>query len=166
MGSVRLGLQPDQIGLALGLAQVFGFFLAYPSGWLADRFGRKIVIVPSTVLSALALAAFALAPSYGWFLGAALVWALSVGLSSSAPAAYVVDLAPSGSAASLLGSYRMIADFGYVIGPVLLGFVGDVYGSDSALVGTGALLLASTVLFALFAPETHRPDRPPAPRAR
>src|SRR5207244_6216208 len=40
----RLHLTPDQIGLGLSLVSLFGLLLAYPSGVLVDRFGRKAVI--------------------------------------------------------------------------------------------------------------------------
>ncbi len=73
LGRARLGLAPDQIGLGLGLISVVGLALAYPSGVLVDRFGRKVVIVPATVLTGLALLLFAAAPSYLWFIGACAV---------------------------------------------------------------------------------------------
>ena len=51
MLSDRLGLAPDQIGLGLSLVSLGGLLLAYPSGVLVDRFGRKAVIVPATIAS-------------------------------------------------------------------------------------------------------------------
>jgi MFS transporter, DHA1 family, multidrug resistance protein len=50
----RLGLAPDQVGLGLSLVSLGGLLLAYPSGVLVDRFGRKTVIVPATMLAGLA----------------------------------------------------------------------------------------------------------------
>jgi predicted MFS family arabinose efflux permease len=47
----RLALDPDRIGFGLALASVVGLALAYPAGVLVDRYGRKIIIVPATVLS-------------------------------------------------------------------------------------------------------------------
>src|SRR6185503_8141277 len=44
----RLDLSTDQIGLGLALISVMAVILSYPSGALADRFGRKLVIVPPT----------------------------------------------------------------------------------------------------------------------
>ena len=46
----RLDLSTDQIGLGLALISVMAIVLSYPSGALADRFGRKLVIVPATIL--------------------------------------------------------------------------------------------------------------------
>ena len=123
---------------------------------LVDRFGRKVVIVPATFLTGLALVLFALAPSYGWFIGACAVWSIASGISSDAPGAYAADVAPPGMNAAAMSTYRMLADFGYVIGPLLLGFVADTAGANVALAGTATGLMIVAVLFARRAPETYR----------
>ena len=61
-------LSKPQLGLISSL-----FFLAYaamqlPTGWLADRFGRKLLLVPGYLLFGVTTALSALAPSYGIFL--------------------------------------------------------------------------------------------------
>src|SRR3546814_21151336 len=48
IGAVRLGLSVAQIGAGLAAGSLIGLLAAYPAGMLADRFGRKAVIVPST----------------------------------------------------------------------------------------------------------------------
>ena len=52
--------------------------------------------------------------------------------------------------------YRMLADLGYVAGPIALGLAADLFGPDPALAGTAVLLVAVAVLFARLAPEAHR----------
>ncbi len=54
----RLALATDRIGVGLALASVVGLAFAYPAGVLVDRYGRKIVIVPSTILAGLSLVIF------------------------------------------------------------------------------------------------------------
>jgi MFS family permease len=152
----RLGLGADRIGVGLALASVVGLLLAYPSGSLVDRHGRKPIIVPATVLSGLSLGLFLGAPSYAWFLAACLVWSLAMGMSGAAPAAYAADVAPAGMNAAAMSAYRMLGDLGYVLGPVALGLATDLAGADAALGGTALCLVAVGVLFARLAPETHR----------
>lgn len=159
LGQERLGLSADQIGLGLGLISVVGLGLAYPSGVLVDRFGRKAVIVPSTLLSGLSFVLFLLAPSYPWFLAGCLGWSVAVGISGAAPGAYAADMAPPGMNAAAMSTYRMLADVGYVVGPLILGLVADALGVDTALAGTAALLTTTALLFARFAPETYRRER-------
>jgi len=155
----RLALDPDRIGFGLALASVVGLALAYPAGVLVDRYGRKIVIVPSTIMSGLALAIFLLAPTYAWFLVACAVWSIAMGISGAAPAAYAADAAPAGMNAAALSTYRMLADLGYVVGPIALGLGADLAGTDAALGATALLLVLAALLFARLAPETYRMGR-------
>lgn len=164
LGRSRLGLAPDQIGLGLGLISVVGLALAYPSGALVDRFGRKPLIVPATLLTGVAMLLFAAAPSYLWFIGACAVWSVASGIGSNAPSAYAADNVPPGMNAAAMSAYRMLGDLGYVVGPLLLGFVADAAGANAALGGTAVMLTIIAALFARFAPETYRATRPlPAP---
>jgi MFS family permease len=152
----RLSLDPDRIGFGLALASVVGLALAYPAGVLVDRHGRKIIIAPATVLSGVSLVLFLLAPTYGWFLAACAAWSIAMGISGAAPAAYAADTAPAGMNAAALSTYRMLADLGYVVGPIALGLAADLAGLDATLAGTALLLVSVAALFARFAPETHR----------
>lgn len=156
-----IGLAPDQIGLGIGMISIVGLLLVYPSGALVDRFGRKAVIVPSTLLSAAALVGFALAETFPQFMLASTFWAASSGIAGAAPAAYAADVAPRGMIANAMGLYRSLADSGYVLGPLILGGISDIAGYDAALGVTAALLLATGTTFALRAQETVR--REPAP---
>jgi MFS family permease len=150
----RLGLASDQIGLGLSMVSLGGLLLAYPSGVLVDRLGRKTVIAPATLVSALAAGLFALAPSYAWYLIACAVWSISLGISSAAPAAYAADTAPPGMNAAVMSTYRMLSDAGYVLGPLILGIVSDAAGAPAALTVAAVLLAISAVLFGRLAPET------------
>jgi DHA1 family multidrug resistance protein-like MFS transporter len=159
MVTERLQLAPDQIGLGLSLVSLGGLLLAYPSGVLVDRFGRKSVIVPATAMAGAAAVLFAIAPDYAWFLGACAVWSLALGITSDAPGTYAADTAPPGMNAAVMSTYRMLSDAGYVLGPLALGVIAGTAGAPLALAVASALLLVSAGLFARFAPETYRAVR-------
>jgi len=155
-----LGLSASQIGLGLGAISLVGLGLAFPSGVLVDRYGRKTVIVPSTLVSGLSMFMFAVMPSFTWFLLACVAWAISIGISGPAPAAYAADMAPVGMNASAMGLYRMLADTGYILGPLMLGFAADIASPESALIATGVMVILSGILFAVLAPESQHGDSP------
>ena len=156
LGSVRLGLSVAEIGGALALGSVIGLAVAYPAGMLVDRFDREAVIVPATLLAGFSLLVFCFAPSCPWFTAACVLWGAAMSVGGSAPAAYAADLAPPGMNASAMSTYRMMSDFGCVVGPIVLGLVVDGYGSIAALVTAAALTILVGLAFRLFAPETHR----------
>jgi MFS family permease len=153
----RLALSTDRIGVGLALASLVGLALAYPAGVLADRYGRKTVIVPATIVAGLSLVLFIAAPSYAWFLAACATWSVAAGLSGAAPATYAADVAPPGMNAAAMSTYRMLSDLGYVAGPLALGLATDLFGAEATLAVTAALLVAVALVFARLAPETLRP---------
>ena len=156
LGRDRLALSADRLGFGLAVASIVGLVLVYPSGVLVDRYGRKSVIVPATLLSGASMAIFIFAPSYAWFLVGCVAWSVASGIASAAPAAYAADVAPPGMNAAALSTYRMLSDLGYVVGPIALGVISDVFGVNAALAGTALCLVAVALAFARFAPETRR----------
>lgn len=156
----RLALSTDRIGFGLAVASIVGLALAYPAGVMVDRYGRKVVIVPATVMAGVSLMVFLFAPSYAWFLVGCAVWSVAAGIGGAAPAAYAADVAPPGMNAAAMSAYRMVGDLGYVVGPVVLGVAADLAGADATLAATAALLVAVAAVFARLAPETYRAGRP------
>jgi MFS transporter, DHA1 family, multidrug resistance protein len=146
LATISLGLAVGAIGFALMLGSVCGLIAVYPAGWLADRFGRKAVIVPATVMTGLSMVLFCVAPSCAWFVTACIVWGVASSVGGAAPAAYAADSAPQG----------MNAAAGYVIGPLALGLIADLYGPITALLVAAALIVAVGAMFAVVAPESHR----------
>ncbi|MGH2560946.1 MAG: MFS transporter [Thermomicrobiales bacterium] len=149
-----LGLEPSAIGLGLGIISVVSLAMAYPSGMLVDRFGRKAVIVPSLVITGLSMSAFAIAGGFSGFFLACIIWSIASGMSGAAPAAYAADVAPPGMNAAAMSNYRLIADLGYVAGPLLLGLATDLWSAETALVITAVLAVLAGLGFARLAPET------------
>jgi len=131
----RLALNADRIGLGLALASLVGLVVIYPSGVLVDRYGRKSVIVPATVMAGISLVLFLLVPSYAWFLAGCVAWSVAAGVGGAAPAAYAADVAPPGMNAAAMSGFRMLADLGYVVGPIALGLATDLAGADATLGG-------------------------------
>lgn len=158
--NLRLGLSVSQIGFAMMLGTVSGLFAGYPAGWLADKFGRKAVIVPSTIIAGVSMLFFCIAPNYPWFIAASIFWGVSISIGGAAPAAYAADSAPTGMNAAAISTFRMMSDAGYVIGPLLLGFVADIWSPESSLVLSALMMMAIGLVFGLFAPETHRAGAP------
>ena len=156
LGRERLGLSATEIGFGFALGSVVGLLVTYPAGYMADRFGRKAVIVPATVLIGVSMVAFSVAGDYAWFLGACVIWGVAITASGAAPAAYAADAAPHGMNAAAMGSYRMLSDVGYVVGPILLGWLGDAGGLEAPLWAAAASLFLMAGLFGVFAAETVR----------
>lgn len=68
-----LGATPSIIGGIAALSTIVVAFIRIPGGYIADRFGRKKIIVTMTFTVALAYLFYAFAPSWEWILIGALI---------------------------------------------------------------------------------------------
>ncbi|MFK7965620.1 MAG: MFS transporter [Burkholderiaceae bacterium] len=150
----QLGLSAAQIGAGFAAGSVLGLVAAYPGGALADRYGRKAVIVPSSLLVSASMASFFLAPSFAWFVFACLVWGVATSISAAAPSAYAAESAPPGMTATAISSQRMLSDAGYVIGPIGLGLLVDWQNERIALLAAALMIAIAGIAFARYAPES------------
>jgi DHA1 family multidrug resistance protein-like MFS transporter len=156
IGSVGIGLSQTEIGLGMFLGAIAGLIASYPGGMIADRFGRKAVIVPASIMTSATMAVFAFAAGYPIFMSACILWGIATSVGGSAPAAYAADSAPPGMNATTMSTFRMVGDVGYVVGPIMLGVIADATGPSTALLIGAGMMATVVVVFALGAPETWR----------
>ena len=154
IGSVGLGLSVAEIGFGLFIGSIAGLMAAYPGGMVADRFGRKAVIVPASIATAGTMVLFALAGGYPAYMTACICWGIATSIGGSAPAAYAADNAPPGMNATTLSTFRMVGDLGYVVGPIMLGAIAEATSAATSLEIGGAMMAATALVFAFGAPET------------
>jgi len=130
------------------------FFIVFPAGWLADRFGRKPVMVPGILLAGAGLLMFTLAGDVTMMFLAAIVMGVGTGVAGPAPAAYIADLAPPGQTSLAMGLYRTFGDLGFIIGPIALGFIAEQSGMATALNVNVVFLVGIGIILAFVARET------------
>ena len=104
----------------------------------------------------LSMLLFMVSPNYVWFVISCVVWGIAASVGGTAPAAYAADSAPPGMNAAAMSTFRMVGDFGYVIGPIFLGFLVDLQGPQTALLVAAVASALAAYLFLKYAPETYR----------
>ncbi len=152
LGAWKLGLDPQQIGLALSFSGLASLLLFYPAGWLADRYGRKLLIILGGLGMAGALLVFSISASYLTFVTAALLLGVGSGLAGPAPGAYLADILSSNDLTNGVGVYRLVGDAGATIAPLFFGWITDRGGVGSNLWVSVLALLFAIALFVGFVP--------------
>ena len=154
IGSEQVGLGPEKIGFALTLAALADLAILPAVGWLADHYGRKSIIVPANLLAALSMILLAHSHGYLPYLAGLLVFGLAAAAGSTIPAAYATDIASRDEYGLAMGLMRTFGDIGFVLAPLLLGWLADLEGYGLALYFNSFLMLVTSVAFGLCAKET------------
>lgn len=154
LGYERLSLSGGQVGLTFTLIAAMQLAFIFLAGRLSDKLGRKAIIVPGGIITALGLLLFIHSPSYQFFLLSAVVLGIGRGLGGPVPTAYVTDITSPQNYEHTIASYRTVSDLGFVVGPILLGWLKDSSGLDFPFFLGAGFLLAAVILFAALARET------------
>lgn len=125
---------------------------------LADRKGRRPLLLAGCLGSAAGTALLVLPHSLPLFLVAMVVFGLGSGLLDVAPGAMLGDVA-GGRGGTVVAAYQMAGDVGSLTGPVLAGLLADSFGFSASFALTTAVLLAAAGV-AFRAPETLRRSDP------
>ncbi|WP_149830135.1 MFS transporter [Streptomyces tailanensis] len=153
------GLGLAAVGLIKGLYPILWGLGQIPTGHLADRVGRKPLVVHGMFVQA---AGFVLAlalldrPLLAGVLSAVF---LGIGTAMVYPAliASVSDHAHPAWRAGALGTYRFWRDLGYAAGALTAGILADTLGLNATVIAAAVLTAASGLLAALWM--TDRPGR-------
>jgi MFS family permease len=148
-------------GIGFGVVAVLNAATLLPGGRLADRLGRRPVIVAGCLVSAGGLVMLALLPGLGGYLAALAIFGLGSGLLDVGPAAMLGDIL-GGRGGTVVASYQMAGDIGAVTGPVTAGYLVDI-ASYGAAFGLAAAVLGLAAALGLAAPETRWRDPPVTP---
>lgn len=149
-------------GLALAVAAVGTAATLQVAGRLADRVGRRPLVVAGLLTTAVGLGLVGTSADLLVLLVLSAVSGLGAGLVNPGQQATVADVVGSDrSGGQVLATFQMAQDSGAIIGPVLIGVVADVWGFGWAFALTGAVSLVA-VLPWLRAAETLTPSAPSA----
>jgi MFS family permease len=157
-----VGLDVAAVGLVYSLASVVDIALFYPSGVLADRWGRKWSAVPSMALYATGLAVLPLASGFYSLLAAAVVLGLANGIGTGVVMILGADLArASQQYGQFLGLWRLIGDVGISLAPLLTGTIVSAAGLAAASLTVAGIGVVGAPVMGLLVTETLRRDHAP-----
>ncbi len=118
----KFGFDTGIIGLLLTVAAIASLGTMFPSGHLADRYGRKIPFMTSLLSTAVVLPFIFFSTSFASLAVMMVFYGLAIGMHGPM-AAWAADLVPGERMGTAMGVYRTVGDMGWVLGPLILSFV-------------------------------------------
>ena len=156
----QLGANPVTIGVIFGAAGIAMTVAHIPAGHLADRIGRKPLLLASWILGLVATWSMALAPSLTFFVIGLLVYSLTAFVSSPL-SSYITAARGNLSVGRALTMISALYNIGAVIGPWLGGQVGERFGLRTIYLIAGCLFIVSLIILLFIKPqpiEQHDPN--------
>jgi MFS family permease len=140
------GLGTADVGFLKALHPGIWGILQLVTGFMSDKIGRKILIVPGMFIQSIGIWIILYSQEFlGWIVGMSL---LGSGTALVYPTllAAIGDIAHPNWRATSLGVYRFWRDIGFVIGAVGIGFVADSFGMFIAIQMVALIGVASGII--------------------
>ncbi len=150
----ELSLGLSEVGLLLSAVSFSIVLLSFPSGIAADKFGRKITLVPSLALSGISIFLFPSVRDFSQALYASIFTGLASGMGAGVLGTIAADTAPKEWRGVFLSMWRLMADAGAMLGPLIAGFIIDFYGLSSAFYFSASVVVVSAITSHIYIKET------------
>ena len=152
-----IGGSEGQVGLILGITAGTAMLFRPLTGWIADRYGRKPLLVAGNFVLSLAL--YPLARSVAPLLGVRALQGAGLSATSTAGSTMVADLAPPLRRAEAMGVYGVAVNVSSAMGPLLGATIAIGAGFNTAFLVAGI----TAVVGLAFTSRLPEPPRAAAP---
>jgi DHA1 family tetracycline resistance protein-like MFS transporter len=133
------------------------FFLAPVIGNVSDRFGRRPVLLISLLVLGIDYLIMWWAPTFAWLLLGRVIAGAAASTFSTCNA-FIADISEPDKRAQNFGLIGAAFGMGFVIGPVIGGFLGE-YGARAPFLAAAAFSFTNLLYGALVLPETLAKDQ-------
>ncbi|MGX7023534.1 multidrug efflux MFS transporter [Vagococcus hydrophili] len=156
----QLGAPKDKIefyaGLSISVTALSAAIFSPIWGNLADRRGRKLMMIRAAAGMAITMGSLAFVPNVFWLLVMRFFNGVLAGYIPNATA-MIASQAPREKSGWALGTLATGAVAGSLIGPSIGGFLAQTVGIKNVFIVTGTILLINTILTIFFVKEDFQP---------
>ena len=140
-----------QLGFYLSITAGVSMLCLMLMGYLSDRFGRKIILIPGMLISGFAALALLLPSAFNPFLVCCVLLGMGA-IINSMPNILLSDLVSPAAFGRVIGVNRMFADTGYFAGTLIVGILLDHFGFDIPLYAIAGYAFVLMILASVFIP--------------
>ena len=152
------GASYSLVGVIVGAALAAQAVGQWPAGWLAERIGRREMMVVGLLVAAAASLMFLLPLSVEWLVVVRFLQGLGFAAAAPAEVALVADVVPEGELGRAYGWVSAARQSGIIVGPAIGGILA-VFGRWTVFAVTGTALAGAALVAALTLPQSVRRQR-------
>ncbi len=156
-----------QVGIAIGLFGAGRLFTGVPAGYLAQRYGRKPILALGAAVNLFGAAMVSMSFHFWWLTGWRFVSGLGSNAFSTVITVYLRDESDPATRGRILSTQELSILSGQILGPLVGGYLGSVFGLRIPLFAQVVLMALSLVLILFALPESRWREtqaQQPAPR--
>ena len=158
---LELGATNEILGLLVMIETLGGMFLQIPGGVLADRYGRKRIILAAAILGLGSPLVYLIAGDWLQLIPA-LVLASTASLSRGAMNALIAESLPKDKRGAGFAAISFIQKipivFTGIVGGMIMDYFGVIQGVRTVLTGTIAVSALSVIVYWIYLEETLKPE--------
>src|SRR5947208_8105114 len=143
------------IGAMASAFLVSNFIFQYPSGWLADRWGRKQVMVLGLFIQAILSLLYLLIADPILFVVLRFVEGIAAAATLPSARAMIIDTVPSEQQGEAYGIFNAFFNAGFLIGPGIGGLLATT-GYASAFIGSALFRIVAIVIVITLIPTVRK----------
>ncbi len=147
------GASTGQVGLLMAAFTLVAAASAIPGGLLADRFGRRRLILVGLAISTVTSLALPMGRTVPYLAGVLALAGWAMAALTPAVMAYIGEVGGPAGAGRAYGWYTTALYGGLTLGPACGGIAADFAGFRFAFIASGAILLGAWILAAVGLPE-------------
>ena len=148
------GVGATVVGLTLTVFALARLIVNVPAGMIADRFGRRILLVGGPLITSIGMFGSGQAGD----ITELLVWRFVAGAGSafymSGAMIYLIDIAPPLKRTRYIATNQWALSVGVALGPGIGGLVGEAYGLSMPFYVVGVTAILTAIYAAIRLPET------------
>ena len=149
----EFGVNKTQVGLAVGLHGIARLFISVPSGYMAQKLGRRFTLNIGTLINLNGSAMVAISFNYPWLLFWRTISGLGAAMFTTGCSIYLRDVAPQQIRGRILSLQEMSILVGVTIGPYMGGLMGDHIGLRAPLYSQAVLIIVALGVLIKYVPE-------------
>ncbi|HEX9976590.1 MAG TPA: MFS transporter [Dehalococcoidales bacterium] len=151
------GVQATEVGILFTIGGLFTAALLIPLGQLADRKGKRVLMIIGLVVSAIGYAGYASAHNFAWLIGSIVISSFGQAMFSPAAVALLSDTVPIHWQNTAMGVYGACEDIGAIAGSALGGVVWTAWEPPATFVmGAISLGVGAVICFSLIKEKVSR----------
>lgn len=144
-----VGVGATEVGILFTIRGLVAMVLGIPLGILADRKGKRLLMIFGLLVSASGMAGIAFAESFAWLIFFLIIFTLGGAMFSPAALALLSDSIPLQRQSTAMGIYGGVGEgTGIVAGSALGGFIWTAWGPRvTFLIGALAAIMGAVICF-------------------